>query len=55
MLPSFWPGTEQFTNATTRWQEYKEPNITVAVKVATESDVPEIVIETSAFHLYFAN
>lgn len=39
----FLPGSEQFTNATTRWQQYNDPNVTVVVQVATESDVQEAV------------
>jgi hypothetical protein len=37
------PGSDSFSNATTRWQVYREPNITVVVQVATESDVQETV------------
>lgn len=35
----FLPGSQQFDNATTRWQMYQDPNITVVVEVATEGDV----------------
>ncbi|KAJ5211730.1 FAD binding domain-containing protein [Penicillium cinerascens] len=37
------PGSDQFTQATTRWSAYQAPNFTVIVKVATESDVGETV------------
>ena len=37
------PGSPEFANATLRWQEYKDPNITIVVKVATESDVQQTV------------
>jgi hypothetical protein len=36
-------GSTEFVNATTRWQIYKEPNITVVVEVATEKDVSTTV------------
>lgn len=43
----FLPGSRQFANATTRWQMYQDPNITVVVEVATESDVQETVSDSS--------
>lgn len=37
------PGSSDFANATQRWQEWKDPNITIVVKVVTEQDVQETV------------
>jgi hypothetical protein len=39
----FLPGSSQFADATLRWQEWRDPNITVVVEVATEGDVQETV------------
>lgn len=41
------PGSSQFVNATLRWQEWYDPNITVLVGVVTESDVQETVRKSS--------
>lgn len=51
----FLPGSQQFTNATTRWQVYDEPNITVVVQVATESDVQETVSEARDLSCFFVD
>ncbi|KAJ2979491.1 hypothetical protein NUW58_g7186 [Xylaria curta] len=37
------PGDSDFASLTARWREYRAPNISVVVKVATESDVQETV------------
>lgn len=37
------PGSADFVHATTRWQDYEDPNITIVVKVATASDIQQTV------------
>ena len=37
------PGSEGFTNATTRWSEASKPGFDVIVKPATEEDVQQTV------------
>lgn len=39
-------GSDQFTQAATRWSAYQAPNFTILVEVATASDVGETVIHT---------
>jgi hypothetical protein len=39
----YYPGSENFTKATTRWSSLDAPNATVIVEVATENDVVETV------------
>ncbi|KAF8847502.1 FAD-binding domain-containing protein [Acephala macrosclerotiorum] len=47
------PGSSQFVNATLRWQEWRDPNITVVVEVATESDVQETIKYANAHDIDF--
>lgn len=37
------PGSDEFSNATVRWSNYGSPSFSVAVSVATESDVQQAV------------
>jgi hypothetical protein len=39
----YYPGSEEFTNATTRWGAGQTPHYDMIVKVATEEDVQETV------------
>lgn len=39
----YYPGSENFADATARWSSYEAPNFTIAVEVATENDVVETV------------
>lgn len=41
------PGGEPFMQATTRWQRYHDPNITLVVDVANERDVQQTVSLTT--------
>ena len=37
------PGSNEFGEKSTRWQEYNKPDITTVVEVASENDVVETV------------
>ncbi len=37
------PGTEQFANATSRWTEWKAPNVALVVQVISEADIVSTV------------
>jgi hypothetical protein len=39
------PGSEDFKNAATMWQRYREPKICVVVEVANEHDVLGLMLE----------
>jgi hypothetical protein len=43
----YFPGSPKFSEATTRWQEWQDPNITIVVEVTTESDVVETVSQSA--------
>lgn len=40
------PGDIAFSNLTSRWREYRAPNISVVVQVATEVDVQQTVSDS---------
>ena len=42
------PGGELFMQATTRWQRYRDPDITLVVDVANEQDVQQTVSLTTS-------
>jgi hypothetical protein len=39
------PGSAEFTNATTRWQQYRDPEIHVVVAVTNEHDVEQTICD----------
>lgn len=39
----YWPGSDEFEEATTRWSNFELPNINVVVVPGTDEDVSETV------------